>query len=214
MTILVDKEFLMEINYVDARGQTCPTPLILTRKAFLDMKQGEQILITVDNLTAKENVERFLKEQGCNPIEVSMENGIYTLASEKVLPFSPQTQLHKNNTLHNDKTSHLICFKSKTMGTGADELGEILIKGFISTIKEITPLPTALLFYNSGVFLTLTSSPVLVALKDLEHKGVKILVCGTCLDYFNKKQEIGVGTISNLYDILQTLSQNSHIIYP
>jgi len=100
------------------------------------------------------------------------------------------------------------------MGTGPADLGQILIQGCINTIKEVEPLPTALVFYNSGVKLTVDGSPVLQTLQDLEKSGVKILVCGTCANYFQIKDQVKAGIISNMYAILETLSQTGHIIYP
>ena len=100
------------------------------------------------------------------------------------------------------------------MGAGPAELGQILVQGCINTIKEVAPAPTALVFYNSGVKLTVDTSPVLQSLRELESSGVKILVCGTCANYFQIKDQVGVGIISNMYAILEALSQAGHVIYP
>ena len=100
------------------------------------------------------------------------------------------------------------------MGEGENELGEILIKAFINTIAEVSPLPGAIVFYNSGIFLTVEGSAVLESLQQLEKSGVKILVCGTCLEYYQKKEHIRAGIISNMYTILETLSSAKHIISP
>ena len=68
--------------------------------------------------------------------------------------------------------------------TGDDDVGRILIQGFCNTIKEADPLPGTLVFYNSGVKLAAEGSSVLPALKSLEESGIKLLLCGTCADYF------------------------------
>jgi selenium metabolism protein YedF len=93
-------------------------------------------------------------------------------------------------------------------------LGTILIKAFINTLPETTATPKTIIFLNSGIFLALKDSPVLDSLIKLEQSGVEILTCGTCLDYYKKKEELGVGNISNMYDILERLSQAGNVIYP
>ena len=100
------------------------------------------------------------------------------------------------------------------MGVGDDDLGSILAKALINTIKEVEPLPESILFYNGGVFLALKDSPVVQPLQELSDRGVKILVCGTCLDFYGKKAEVGVGIVSNMYDILQALTDAGHVVMP
>jgi selenium metabolism protein YedF len=100
------------------------------------------------------------------------------------------------------------------MGKGPEELGEILIKAFINSIKEVSPLPGAIVLYNSGIFLAIEGSPVIEALTEMETLGVKVLVCGTCLNYFGKKDQLRTGTISNMYSILETLSSAGHVVVP
>jgi selenium metabolism protein YedF len=100
------------------------------------------------------------------------------------------------------------------MGTGDDDLGKLLIKGFINTLPDIDLKPRTLVFLNAGIFLAINDSPVLDALKKLEQTGVKILVCGTCLDFFQRKQDLAVGVVSNMYDILDAMSKAEKVIYP
>jgi hypothetical protein len=66
---------------------------------------------------------------------------------------------------------------------------------------------------NSGIFLSLQDSPVLDALKKMEESGIEILVCGTCLDYYNKKGVLGVGRVSNMYDILDSMATASKVVF-
>ena len=109
---------------------------------------------------------------------------------------------------------HVIVVKSTLMGIGDDALGELLLKACINTIKEVTPLPGAIVFYNSGIFMALDDSPVIESLRELEKSGVKILVCGTCADFFQKKEQIHIGTISNMYTILETITNAGKVIEP
>ncbi len=93
------------------------------------------------------------------------------------------------------------------MGGGSEELGKILMKSFMYTLTEATPFPSTLLFYNSGVYLTCEGSEVLEDLKTLEAEGVEIISCGTCLDFYNIKEKLQVGEISNMYTIYEKLKK-------
>jgi selenium metabolism protein YedF len=112
------------------------------------------------------------------------------------------------------KEGHVILIKNDKMGFGPDELGSILIKGFLSAVRETAPRPGAIIFYNQGIHLAVEGSPVLETLKALEEMGVRILVCGTCLNYFDKKESLRAGRISNMYEITETLTRAPHIIAP
>jgi selenium metabolism protein YedF len=196
---------------VDACGQVCPKPLILTKKALKKAAPGDQIQILIDNATSRQNVERFLVDNGMQP-KCTKEAEVFTISVQKQT--EPLTHPDAASYCTTDSSSHVIVFGCDKMGQGADELGEILIKAFVNTIKETAPLPSHLVFYNSGIFLTIEGSHVLDALKELETKGVTILVCGTCADYYDKKEVVRVGVISNMYTILETMTGARHIVQP
>lgn len=113
-----------------------------------------------------------------------------------------------------DIGDHVISISSDRMGSGADDLGSILIKGFINNIAKVSTLPKKIIFYNAGALLVTEGSPVLDSLKELEDKGVAILVCGTCADFFGIKEKVSVGEISNMPTIMESLSNASKIISP
>lgn len=198
----------------DACGQMCPKPLIIAKKALKDSEIKGEFKLLIDNDTSKENVERFLSD---NKVQFSTtsKNGLHTLIisksgnienlsnEEEYCPLPSQT-----------KSSHIIAVTSDKMGHGDDNLGDILIKGFINTIKEVEPLPEKIVFYNSGIILTLDNSPVIDSLRELEESGIKILVCGTCADFYEVKDRVSVGIVSNMYDILETLSHASKVVKP
>ena len=202
----------MEDKIVDARGMVCPRPLIMTKTALIELAPGQSMTVIIDNETSKQNVERFLQDNGAASATTE-KNGIYTLTITKGESrlSHPDAELYCEPPLNK---SYAILFRNDKLGTGPDELCNILIKTFINTIKEVSPLPTALVFYTNGIHLTIEGSPVLAPLKDLERRGVSILVCGTCLDYFNKKADLRVGKVSNMFTILETLSGAWHVIEP
>ena len=76
------------------------------------------------------------------------------------------------------------------------------------------PLPDTIIFYNTGVKLTVKDSDVIDDLRQLEKAGVTILICGTCTNYFNISNDLGAGAISNMYDIASTMAAAGRLITP
>ncbi len=202
----------MNSTTVDARGQLCPKPLILTKKALNDIAEGDRVTVLIDNETSQLNVERFLRDNGM-PFETTEENGVFSLRVTKAKQQLSHPQAESYCTVQ-PRLRHAVCIKNNRMGFGDDELGAILIKAFVNTIADTEPLPATIIFYNSGIELALDDSPVLDALKELERSGIKILVCGTCADYHEKKDRVAVGIVSNMYDISQALVSASHVVCP
>lgn len=187
---------------VDARGQACPRPVIMTKKAFDEIREGT-ITTIVDNKIAKENVSKLANSFGYD-FNVDKNGEDYYIHITK------GESNEKGNVCVSDSFKDMtIAFSSSTMGSGSEELGEILMKSFIYTLTESIPYPSTLVFYNSGVFLTCEGSEVIDDLKKLEDKKVEILSCGTCLDFFNMKDKLQVGEVTNMYNILEKLKNTA-----
>ncbi|MGL4368747.1 MAG: sulfurtransferase-like selenium metabolism protein YedF, partial [Spirochaetota bacterium] len=107
-----------------------------------------------------------------------------------------------------------IVLSANYMGRGDEDLGKLLIQGFVNIINEMSPLPETIICYNSGVKLAAEDSSVLASLKALQNSGVDIIVCGTCADYFKIKDKIAAGRISNMYEILEKMAAAGKIINP
>lgn len=197
---------------VDARGQLCPKPLILTRQALKDNIVGAQIVVLVDNETSCQNVERFLRDNGMTP-HISADGSEFILRFTKHAPelAAPDAESYCCSTPAAD-ASYVISLASETVGRGPAELGAILMQGLMGTLKEASPLPSHVVLYSSGVLLAVDGSPCVDALRDLEQRGVKVLICGTCVDYYQKKPDVHVGTISNMLTILEVLTRAGKII--
>ncbi len=192
---------------VDASGQACPKPVIMTKRELDNIEEGIVVTI-VDNEVAKNNVSKLAKSLGYEyTVEDKSENEyVITIVKGegevKVEENAPKMQTG----------DRVVVFSSKTMGKGSEELGEILVKSFIYTLTESTPYPSTLIFYNGGVYLTCEGSPVLEDLKKLEKEGVEIISCGTCLDYYNLKDKLQVGEVSNMYTIYDKMRNAANII--
>jgi len=200
------------MKIIDTRGEICPKPIIMTKKQLSDIRVNEAFQILSDNETSMNNLLRFLNDNHFEA-EVMHTEGYYTINCTKkaIELLQPESGIYCKIPEKND---YIIVFKSDKMGIGEDELGSILIKGFTNTITELETKPKVMIFYNSGVLLTIKSSPLAESLIKLQNEGVKIMVCGTCADYFHVKSEIELGTISNMYAICECLNSYQHIIYP
>lgn len=195
---------------IDARGLTCPQPVILTRTA---MKENSEIEILVDNQTALENIRRLAENSGWN-FEDTIADAHYKITiTSSGLPVSDFPVSEKVNN-SNKRNTDIIVFSSDKMGRGDDELGSLLLKAFIHTLTTLDRLPSTIIFYNTGVKLTVEGSGVTDDIEVLHEKGVGILICGTCLNYFNISDKVKTGTISNMFDILNTMNNADKIINP
>jgi selenium metabolism protein YedF len=196
------------MKLVDCRGLHCPEPVIKTKQAMAEMP-GADLKIIVDNETARENVSRFARNQGKSTNWVE-ENGLFSISitgSDDSIKSSARTET-KNKQLENP----VILISTSLLGQGSDELGAMLMRNFIYTLTKRDDLPGAIVFMNSGVKLTITSSPALDELLELEGKGVQLLVCGTCLDYYQLKEVHKAGQVSNMYDISDLLLAAKRVV--
>ena len=187
---------------IDARGLACPHPVVLTKKA---LEEADEVTTIVDNETAKENVSRLATSQGYQVSIEEKEGGIYlhltkTAAGMEESPVTPISG------------SMLLLIASNSLGRGDEELGDILMRSFIHTLGEVTPKPNRIVLINSGVKLVTKGSEVIDDLHALKDQGIEILACGTCLGYYNLKEAVEVGQISNMYDITSALLQAGKII--
>jgi len=187
---------------VDARGLACPHPVILTKKA---LEESDEVITIVDNETASQNVSRLAASQGCQLALEKHDDGIYLLLTKK------ETGMELRKTEPVSKFTILL-IASDNMGRGAEELGSILMRSFIHTLGEVTPRPGKIIFINGGVKLVAKGSEVIDDLINLNDVGTEILACGTCLEYYNLKEMVKVGHITNMYDIASALLQAEKIV--
>ena len=113
-----------------------------------------------------------------------------------------------------DTRLKVVVLSDQRLGRGDDALGEILVRSFLHALAEVKPLPSRIVCYNSGVKLAATGSPVLEDLRRMGEAGVDILVCGTCVNYFGLDGKIAAGRISNMYEIVETLTGAFLLVRP
>ncbi|MGD9568236.1 MAG: sulfurtransferase-like selenium metabolism protein YedF [Sedimentibacter sp.] len=200
------------MKIVDARGKVCPQPVIMTKK---EVDAGEnKITVIVDNETSRENVLKFGNKLEYNTNVEEKSDGIYIyLNKEEMTSCEASTEKAAEDSLNKIKQEKKgFVIGSDKLGKGSDDLGKILMKSFLYTLSETKPYPSFLIFLNSGVKLTALGSESLDDLKKLESDGVKIVSCGTCLDFFEIKDKLEVGKISNMYDIVETIAESDNAV--
>lgn len=193
---------------IDAKGKTCPIPLIEAKKALKQIEKDGTVLVAVDNETAKENLEKMAKELQYEFTSSTLSKDNYEVMIIKGAGSDEKFE-------ENNKDEHeIVVISSNKMGDGNDELGQILIKGFVYALTQLETLPSAIIFYNGGAKLTSEDSPVLEDLKNMEEMGVEIETCGTCLNYYGLTDRLAVGKITNMYSIAEKMSKAEKIIKP
>jgi selenium metabolism protein YedF len=198
---------------VDTIGLKCPNPLIMLKEALLESDPGERITVITDSDTSLKNMVTYLKDQGISP-EVSSEGKVHSIVTTR-----PGKPLGGTDPAAYCETSqgpapYVVCVRSNLMGEGDAELGKLLMETFLGNLKMQEHLPTHLVLYNSGVKLAMKESPVCSSLTELEEMGCRIMLCGTCIDHYGIQYEIGVGMISNMITITETLARTGHVVYP
>ena len=106
----------------------------------------------------------------------------------------------------------MLVVSSEGMGRGNEELAGILARTFFHVLTESDTPPATIVFFNAGVKLVVEGSPVLDDLRALAAKGVEMLACGVCLNYFSLRDRVAVGVVSNMYAILETMFGAQHIV--
>lgn len=191
---------------VDAMGDNCPIPVIKTKKAMDALTGPETIEVLVDNEIAVQNVTKMAASAGGKVTSEQKAEKEYVVTIEMEGAPAAEDDAQDDNTV--------VVISSDRMGTGNDELGKVLIKGFIFAVTQLYKLPKTMLFYNGGATLTTEGSDSLEDLKSLEAQGVEIMTCGTCLDYYGLKDKLAVGSVTNMYSIVETQAKATKIINP
>jgi len=191
---------------LDCRDFTCPHPVVEARKQLIaEPEQPLQVL--VGDEVARENVTRMAASMGFNTKEVAVEGG-FSLTLEP----GGETASNSNNATIQGKT--IVYIGSNQMGQGSEELGLVLMKNYLFTLAELTEQPDQIFLVNSGVKLTCQGSDVLEALNTLACGGVDIASCGLCLDYFEIKEDLRIGRITNMLEIAEAQQQAGRVIKP
>lgn len=198
---------------IDTKGLKCPQPLIMLKEGLLGLEAGETLRVETDNDTSLKNLVSFLRDQGVEP-EVSSSGKVHTLVTTVPEKELEGTDAAAYCSADGSGKDYVVCIKSELMGEGDPELGKLLMETFVENLKLQEQLPTHVIMYNGGVKLAMMQSPVCAALTELEDLGTRIMLCGTCIDFYGLQMDIGVGMISNMVVITETLASAGHVVTP
>lgn len=189
-------------NKVDARGKACPIPVVMTKK---EVDNGsENFIVLVDNKTAVENLKRFGKNSGYQT-EITESNSEFEVSFTKMVDFD-------NCIIIDNDKKWAVFVGNEGIGEGDLDLGSSLMKMFFYTLNQDKDIPRYILFMNKGVKVATDNDQVVEQLKALQKMGSEILVCGTCLNYYNIADKLKIGTVSNMYDIVSTMKAADKVI--
>ena len=197
----------MSEKTLDCRGLACPNPVIRT-KELIDRGGVRQLTVLVDNAAAQENVSRFLQRAG---FEVKAEGQGEAFAITGSRAEAGPCEVFVEPAAE-AQGKILVLMGADRLGRGDDVLGTKLIASFIATLKEMGPDLWHVVLLNAGVKLAVAGSEVLSGLQDLEQSGVKLLVCGTCLNHFQLLSAKQVGETTNMLDIVSAMQLADKII--
>jgi selenium metabolism protein YedF len=206
----------IQMKTLDMRGQPCPIPVVHAKKALAEIGL-DGVAVVVDNFIAVQNLEKMAKGTGCgfsftdngaSQYTVTIVKGASAFDASKE---TPAPDAGRSKSASNAK-GPVVLITADSMGRGAEELGKLLIKGFIFTLTQLDPLPEAVIFLNGGANLTTEGANTVPDLKALEEKGTGIYTCGTCANYYKLTDALAVGSIVDMMRITNLLAKASVVI--
>ena len=203
---------------IDCRGLNCPLPVVNAKKAAEEMNSADVLTVLVDNEIAVQNLQRFAAGKGYSVSSEKKSEKEYAVA----IQITAQTQVKEEPreeeeiacALDSRKKGMLVVLSANVMGKGEEKLGKALMKAFVFALTKQDQLPETILCYNTGAYLTCEGADTLEDLKSLEAEGVTILTCGTCLDFYGIKDKLAVGSVTNMYDIVERMESAKTVVRP
>ena len=197
---------------VNAMGCACPIPVVKTQKAMQELGGAGFVETLVDNETAVQNLGKLAASKGCASKTEKLGENQYRVT----------ITVGENTNVEEESGECCTCGKPKVvavlasdrMGGGNDELGGVLMKAFLYALSQQERLPDAILCYNGGAKLTCEGSESLEDLRTMAARGVEILTCGTCLNFYGISEKLAVGEVTNMYVIVEKLSGADRILRP
>lgn len=210
-----DGGWTMKKVVVNAVGEQCPVPVVKATRALREMTEPGTLEVHVDNETAVQNLTRMASGHKLTAQAEKTGEAEFVVSIAVTDPIGEAPMEEPPMQCVPDARGNLVvAVDSAVMGRGSDELGKVLMKGFLFAVGQLPELPKTMLFYNSGARLTCRESESLEDLKSLEAQGVEILTCGTCLNHYGLTEELSVGGVTNMYSIVEKLAGAGKVIKP
>lgn len=207
----------MKTVIVDAVGDQCPIPVVKATRALRELTEPGTLEVRVDNEIAVQNLTKMANQKGygvkSEKLAVNQFKVTMTVGEGAEAPAVNEAE-ECLVVPGGKKKTVVVAISSDKMGEGSDELGHILMKSFLYALGQQDELPDAIIFYNGGAHVTCQESPALEDLKSMEAQGVEITTCGTCLDHYGLRDQLKVGSVSNMYAIVERLTGADLVIKP
>ncbi len=201
------------MRILDMLGQPCPIPVIQAKKA-METTGTQQVTVLVDTIVAVQNLEKMAKGKGYRFSYNQEEADRYSVllcGSDTALPEQPQPWVNQLQPLDHD-SGLTVVITADHMGQGSEELGRILLKGFLFSLTQLPVPPKAVVFLNSGVKLTVEGANTITDLETLIDNGTIVRSCGTCLNYYTLTDKLAVGEVTDMFAITTLLHQSEKIL--
>lgn len=198
---------------IDVRDKICPLPVIMIKDTIDNNKNFDYIEVLSNSEISVQNIEKML-------IQLKYKNEILKINdNEYVIKIFNNYFLDRDineNIIEEKKVNnsdYIVVINSNKMGQGDEKLSEKLLENFIYALSELKNVPKAVILYNSGVFLATDVSKNLEDFVRMKEKGVDILLCGLCIEFYNLKDKYKIGEITNMYNIVDMMT-NYRVVKP
>ena len=200
---------------VNAMGDTCPIPVVKTKDALRQLgADGGVVETLVDNEIAVQNLTKMANQKGYGVESEKLGENEYrvtmTVGAGASLPAENEETVC---AVPAEQKNTVVVVAADHMGEGQGELGKNLLKAFLYALSQQERLPKTILFYN-GASLTCQGSLSLEDLQSMAERGVEILTCGTCLNFYGLTEKLAVGGVTNMYDIVEKQMAADLIVRP
>lgn len=201
---------------IDCMGMACPLPVINAKKAIEAFTGDGTLHIKVDNDTAVQNLTRLGEHNGFKVTSVREGDRAYTVTMAVVAGSAKPADVPAEALACRAPAAggKVVVLSADTMGVGDEKLGKKLMKAFIFALTSQDETPDKVICYNTGARLTTLDADTVKDLKALEAAGTTVMTCGTCLDFYGLKEQLQVGIISNMYDIVEAQMSAALVIRP
>lgn len=200
---------------VNALGKACPLPVIEAKKAIEGLRQDDTVHVLVDNEIAVQNVMKMAKHKELEAYSKKIGDNEFAVTIT-VNGIGEKTEESEEAMCQPDRRGigTVVVLSSDCMGSGDESLGKQLMKGFVFALTKQDELPSKVILYNRGAFLSSENEDTIQDLKMLEAQGVEVLTCGTCLNHYGLTEKLAVGSATNMYEITESMMTASHIVKP
>ncbi|NLF80285.1 MAG: sulfurtransferase-like selenium metabolism protein YedF, partial [Clostridia bacterium] len=187
-----------------------PIPVILTKKAI--EAGATELAVEVDNAAAVENVGKFAAAQGYSVEKAQIAGGFRLTLRSSGAPSAAAAAITEEALSCVCGGNNWALFLTRDSIGVDNELGLSLAKMMLYALAESDDLPSQILLMNEGVRLAVNHEEAVGHLRHMAERGVEILVCGTCLNYYGLDEQLQTGSVSNMYDILSRIQAAAKVV--